>query len=169
MSFNYFKRRCEWERCNVIHTHTHTHTLPTECERATAASTNASMCGCAGISPPCDQRHFSICCAHFFRTRSYRCFQINNTRMTPGTRNETVATNVGSTVQSCGDDFDKCTWSADLWTADAVSWIQSTTTANVPWFLYLACVAPSLFVSLRAQVLLVLLLGWSSWSTARIL
>lgn len=99
--------------------------------------------------PSCDQRHFSICCAHFFLTRSYRCFHINNnTRTTPGTHNETVATNVGSTVQSCGDDFDKCTWSADLWTADAVSWIHSTTTANVPWFLYLACVAPPLFVSL---------------------
>lgn len=59
-----------------------------------------------------------------------------------GTSNFTIAKNVGSSVQKCGTDFAQCTWSADLWTADAVSWISEKSAEEAPWFLYLAYTSP---------------------------
>jgi arylsulfatase A len=60
------------------------------------------------------------------------------------TANLTVPENVGASVAKCGPDHSRCTWSADLWTQDAVDWITASgaATPNRPWFLYQAYTSP---------------------------
>lgn len=59
--------------------------------------------------------------------------------------NITIEANVGASVATCGLDYAKCSWSGDLWTDDAVAYIQNTRnqrTVDAPFYLFLSYTAP---------------------------
>ena len=76
----------------------------------------------------------------------WQCHDYYPPFMFNGTRNVTIETNTLASVNKCGGpDHEKCTWSADLWTSDAVRIIRGRRkkpTAAQPFFMYLAYTSP---------------------------
>ena len=81
---------------------------------------------------------------HFYgQSDQWQCHDYYPPFMFNDTSNLTVPANVGASVESCGPDHEKCAWSADLWTIDAIDWIVANSLEhNRPWFLYLAYTSP---------------------------
>ena len=72
----------------------------------------------------------------------WQCHDFFPPFMYNGTANLTVAKNRGASNASCGHDYNKCAWTGDLWTTDAIDWITESAKEAAPWFLYLAYTSP---------------------------